>query len=318
MSQAVLPQLPPEALAGSGHDWAVFLAPADARGRSFVPREPYYYERNNGITTWIRPFDYVEPADHPLAVGERWQQEEAEHRRRQARARAKQDRPVAQTQAGATSWWTVTTAQGRTYYHNTETGASQWDQPEEAAQALADAAEKAANQDEAPAGTEMTADDAEWMLAQMADSGSEDGGDVDSPGDTAALTESADLPKSERVAQFKEMLREARLDPFGSWEMQKSRHESDPRFAAIGDDDERQDLFNEACRELMEQRRRERPAAAAPADPDPFGQLLREKATKRMSFARFCQRNLKDPRYLAVKTSRERERRFAQHMGSLP
>ncbi|KAJ1731456.1 hypothetical protein LPJ61_002525 [Coemansia biformis] len=333
------PQLPPEALAGSGHDWAVFLAPGDAQGRPHMPQELYYYERNNGITTWIRPFDYVEPdndanPDAVLAVGERWKREDTEKKRLKARQRAKQDRPTRQAPVGNTVWRRVETVQGRVYYYNTSTKASQWGQPEEVAEALLamDLDEK--EEEEGPAdsgqeamaaveavGTEMTAEDAEWMLAQMGENigepGSDDGNDKPEEPDNSKEQPRA-LPKSECVAHFKEMLLESKLDPFGAWDTQKSKIEDDPRFAALDNDVERQDLFDEACREILEQRRRQKAESATMAGgSDPFEQLLAEKVKKKMSFAKFCQRNLKDPRYLSVKTSREREKQFMQFLDSL-
>ncbi|KAJ1812772.1 hypothetical protein LPJ75_003488, partial [Coemansia sp. RSA 2598] len=60
-----------------------------------------------------------------------------------------------------------------------------------------------------------------------------------------------------------------------------------------------------------------KPRAALGAIGDPFDQLLVERVTKKTSFARFCQKHLKDPRYLSVKTSREREKRFLRHIEML-
>ncbi|KAJ2766715.1 hypothetical protein IWQ57_004254, partial [Coemansia nantahalensis] len=319
-----LPRLLPEVLAGSGHDWAVFLAPFDARDRQHMPQERYYYERNNGITTWIRPFDYAapEPGASPgaeLAVGERWRREEAEKKRHAARRLAKQDRPARQAAIGDTVWRRVDTAQGRMYYYNAETRRSQWEEPPEIAEEL-QAMDRAAEAPEPaePGGTEMTEDDAEWMLAQMEHDGA---GELDAISEEDAQEASGDeqpaaLPKSECAAQFKEMLLGCTLDPFGAWDTERRKLADDPRFAALDDDAERQDLFDEACREILELRRSQK-TAAAPADnssSDPFGQLLAEKVTKRVSFAKFCHRNLGDPRYLSIKTSREREQRFTQHL----
>ncbi|KAJ2716576.1 transcription elongation regulator, partial [Coemansia spiralis] len=310
--------LPPEVLAGSGHDWAVFLAPLDARNRQHMPEERYYYERNNGITTWTRPFDYVEPTDSPsaaLEIGDRWRREEAEKKRLQARQLAKQDRPARQAAVGDTEWRRVDTVQGRVYYYNTATRTSQWEQPAELAEELQ--AMDRAPADPEPEGTEMTEEDAEWMLAQMEQEGA---GTLDAISEEAASDDeqpAAVLPKSECIAQFKEMLLECKLDPFGAWDIERDKLAGDPRFAALDDDEERQNLFDDACRIILEQRRSQKKQEDAAGSSDPFGQLLAEKVTKKVSFAKFCHRNINDPRYLAIKTSREREKRFTQHLDSL-
>ncbi|KAJ2798758.1 hypothetical protein H4R20_004705 [Coemansia guatemalensis] len=338
------PQPPPEVLFATGHDWAVFLAPTDTQGKPYIPQEPYYYERNNGITTWIRPFDYVEPeatADNPnaaLAVGEEWQRQEMERKRQIARKRAKQDKPVRQSNVQGTSWRQVETEQGRKYYYNTKTGVSCWEQPAEIADALREIEEQKTDQQEASAdedyqmeGTEMNEEDAEWMLAQMEAEQNEEEGEMEEDSDNreADVVEEPDtnsgtlLSKSECVERFKTMLREANVNPFGTWDMQMSKLQGDPRLADIKDPAEQQDLFDTVCSEIIAQRRQmdsekqNDRSDQSGMSRDPFDQLLHEKVKKKTSFARFCQRNLKDPRYLTIKTSREREKRFTKHLESL-
>ncbi|KAJ2203405.1 hypothetical protein EV180_007525, partial [Coemansia sp. RSA 518] len=91
---------------------------------------------------------------------------------------------------------------------------------------------------------------------------------------------------------------------------------NDWRLTAITDDAERGDLFDTVCAEIIERRNRERKEPLVKST-DPFGDLLRENVVKKTSFAKFCQRNLKDPRYLSIKTSREREKRFVKHLESV-
>ncbi|KAJ2746825.1 transcription elongation regulator [Coemansia sp. BCRC 34301] len=288
------------------HDWAVFLAPADPQGRSHAPNEPYYFERNNEITTWIRPFDYT---DAPLSKGESWQHAEAERKLRQAWARAKADRPSRQATVRGTDWKLVTTVQGREYYYNTKTQVSQWSHPAELDK---EEEEEALDVD----GTEMNAEDAEWMLAQMDDE-EEDDKEMDSEVDDHNAA--ADVPKDERIAQFKAMLHDIGVNAFSTWEMQVSRFESDPRFGLIDAPAEQRDLFEAVCKETAAAKSKPKEDdSSAQLDLDPFDQLLREKVAKRKtSFAKFCHKNLKDPRFTSVKTSREREKRFIRHLETL-
>ncbi|KAJ2612936.1 hypothetical protein H4S08_002471 [Coemansia sp. RSA 1365] len=333
------PQPPPEVLFATGHNWAVFLAPKNAQGKSHLPQEPYYYERNNGITTWIRPFDYVEPeasSDNPnavLAVGEEWRRQEIERKRQNARKRAKQDKAVRQSDVQGISWRQVETEQGRIYYYNTNTGESCWKQPDEVAEALRKIDKQQAEQQETSAdenyqmeGTEMNVEDAEWMLAQMeADQNEESEMEEYSDSKETDMVESemtvgTSLPKSECVERFKSMLREANIDPFGTWDMQMSKLQGDPRLADISDPAEQQDLFDAVCNEIIAQRRQissEKRKDQSDTLRDPFDQLLEEKVKKKTLFAKFCQKNLRDPRYLSIKTSREREKRFKRHLETL-
>ncbi|KAJ2812846.1 transcription elongation regulator [Coemansia furcata] len=287
------------------HDWALFLAPTTTPGSRHVPNEPYYFERNNEITTWVRPFDYIES---PLSIGEAWQQEQTQHRLDQARAHAKADRPLSQTRIND-EWTRVATVQGREYFYNTRTKASQWDQPEELEGLLEEE-----NVDQAMEGTEMTADDVEWMLAQM-DEDQEDEEEMEvreqNTGDHVAMSVD-DLPKDERITMFKTMLREVGVNAFGTWETQIKNYESDPRFALV-DAAERRELFDTVCKE-----RAAKPLPSQRNDMHPFDELLAEKVTKKKtSFAKFCQKNLKDARFTSLKTSREREKRFDKHLETI-
>ncbi|KAJ2829755.1 transcription elongation regulator [Coemansia erecta] len=322
------PLPPPEAIFAAGHEWAVFLAPADPQTRQHTPNEPYYYERKNGITTWIRPFDYVEPADpsNPnaaLQVGQRWQRAEADRKRQAARSLAKKDAPASQQHISNTPWRRVETRQKRVYYYNNDTKESRWDQPPQVAEALQRMAELEEEQQQQQQidGTEMDVDDAEWMLEQMQNEMSDDDrvsevDDIDEPRQIDSRI--ASLSKPERIAQFRNMLLEAKVDPFGTWDSELDKVSSDWRLDAVTDEAERHDLFDAVCADIIEQRKQEqRSEPSAAQSTDPFGDLLREKVVKKTSFAKFCQRNLKDPRYLSIKTSREREKRFTRHLETI-
>ncbi|KAJ2500616.1 hypothetical protein GGH96_002561 [Coemansia sp. RSA 1972] len=311
------PLPPPEAIIAAGHEWAVFLAPADSQ-MQHTPNEPYYYERKNGITTWIRPFDYIEPTDPDAAldVGRKWQHAESERRHHAARTFAKQDTAVSQQFIDGTSWRRVETKQNRVFYYNNDTKESRWDQPVQVTKVLQLMAEK--EKEREAEGTEMNVDDAEWMLEQMQDEDMSDNESVDTR-DSNALPQIDErialMGKPERIAHFKSMLHDADVDPFGTWDSELNKI-NDWRLTAITDDAERMDLFDAVCAEIMERRNQERKEPAAKST-DPFGDLLRENVVKKTSFAKFCQRNLKDPRYLSIKTSREREKRFVKHLESV-
>ncbi|KAJ2850604.1 hypothetical protein IWW36_001785 [Coemansia brasiliensis] len=320
----------PEVLYATGHNWAVFLAPPVPKGQH-VPNEPYYYERNNGITTWIRPFDYIEPSDPQAAlqIGEKWKREKEEQKRQAARKQAKKDRPIRQQHIAGTVWRRVETRQKRVFYYNNDTKESRWDTPPELADNQLQSQTDNAGREE---GTEMNVDDAEWMLAQMQqdeDDMSDEADAATQPQDTSSREANqederiAKLDKPGKVSLFKSMLYEAQVNPFGMWDTELSKFAHDWRLAAVTDRDERQDLFDSVCREIVQQRNQQKQSAAkddaslAASTEHPFDQLLREKVIKKISFAKFCQRNLKDPRYLSIKTSREREKRFNKHMESL-
>ncbi|KAJ1862794.1 hypothetical protein LPJ78_004474 [Coemansia sp. RSA 989] len=310
----------PQVLYATGHEWAVFLAPSAPKGQH-MPNEPYYYERNNGITTWIRPFDFIEPPDPQAAlqIGLQWKREKEEQKRQAARTRAKKDRPVRQQHIEGTVWRRVETSQKRVFYYNNETKESRWDKPLE----LAD--KNQSRPDDTGEGTELNVDDAEWMLAQMQETSDEDepnAQDTETQETSQEDERLSKLDKPQKIALFKSMLYEAQVNPFGMWDTELSKFANDWRLAAVTDKDEQQDLFDSVCRELIQQRNQQKQLAKPPTTPTanaehPFDQLLREKVAKKISFAKFCQRNLKDPRYLSIKTSREREKRFNRHMESL-
>lgn len=292
----------------TSHDWAVFLTPSPSAGR-YMANEPYYFERNNGITTWIRPFDYIEPESGlPLAVGEGWRREINGKQRQKARQRAKQDKPIKQKVIkGAPEWKIVESAQGRVYFYNTTTKISRWDRP---AEIPLDEEESEKEEEEGlNETTEMNEEDAEWMLEQMMEDEDDEEQDV---GETEQIS------KEEKMAQFKEMLQEAKLNLFGTWNSQSQQFAEDPRFMAITDDSERQELFDVVCRELAATTIT---TSKAKSKPDltgihPFDELLQEKAKKhkKTSFAKFANKYLKDPRFLSLKTSREREKRYNSYI----
>ncbi|ORX74986.1 hypothetical protein DL89DRAFT_320380 [Linderina pennispora] len=283
-----------------------------------MPNEIYFFERSNGISTWHRPFDYADDTDG-LTTGEQWKVEHLEQQREQARAKAKQDKPKSQTAIPGTDWSRVLTEQGRTYYCNSETGQSRWDIPEDLAKTLAD---QASTENEVEAeNTELNAEDADWMLEQMADELMDDmpleasDAEVEEPAEPAAEK----VSKDDKLAQFNELLKSASLNPFGTWESEQLKIAADPRFRLIDTDAERHCLFDAVCTDLIAQRRQQQ-AAARPAKlaGDPFDQLLQEKVTsKKLSFAKFCQQNRKDPRFLKLRSSRDREKRFNKHIGSM-
>ncbi|KAI9499827.1 hypothetical protein GGI25_005569 [Coemansia spiralis] len=311
--------LPPEVLMNTGHDWAIFQAPLDPKDRPFMPGEVYYYERNNGITTWIKPFDYImPPKDEAFRVGEQWRKEEIERRLAETRKKAKLDKPISQTQIADSLWSCVDTEQGRVYYYNKETKVSCWDKPDE----VAELETRMADDEDAVEGTEMNVEDAEWMLTEMGEAIDEEMSEEDEQ--AAEAEKQPKLSKDERISEFRQMLVEANVNPFGTWDMQLDRFLGDPRYLLIETDEERQDMFDAVCREVIERRRQETKqpkatmAISKPSTPmEPFDELLHEKVTKKMSFAKFCQRNLKDPRYLSLKTSRDREKRFLKHLDAL-
>ncbi|KAI8320776.1 hypothetical protein GQ54DRAFT_298394 [Martensiomyces pterosporus] len=345
-----LPPLPPLPAAAPEqhqhqHEWAVFLAPSLPTG-PYTPGEPYFYERKNGITTWIRPFDYIDPPQElgpATLVGERWREEDMERKRVMARERAKRDRPVRQHRVpGNEEWRRVETEQGRVFYYNVNTKESRWDRPKDLVvgqqqeqEGRENTADTDAKDEGVEEGTEMNADDAEWMLAQMAD---EMGGDMDIPGSgleeeeqdeppQEAVASNEQLSKDEQISMFKDMLRSASINPFGTWETEVHKFQQDDRLACIESAAERHDLFDLVCKELVAQKRKQqneeqrlpqsKKAKGDLSGKDPFDQLLVEAVTSKTSFAKFCQQHRRDPRFLKLRSSREREKRFKKHVDSL-
>ncbi|KAJ1838204.1 hypothetical protein LPJ73_007146, partial [Coemansia sp. RSA 2703] len=180
------------------------------------------------------------------------------------------------------------------------------------------------NEDE-PEGIEMDEEDAEWMMQQMLEE-QEVEVQQEIAEDEEIKAAEPEMSREDRIRSFREMLREGSLNVFGTWESQMSEFANDKRFNLIESAAERQDLFDQACSELLASKRKskdtshdskKRDRLAEEHLTDPFGQLLAETVTKKMSFARFCQKHLKDQRYLSLKTSREREKRFLQHLDSI-
>ncbi|KAJ2614944.1 hypothetical protein GGH99_004974 [Coemansia sp. RSA 1285] len=336
----------PEEFRNTEREWAVFEAPAlqsqqQQEGRQHMPGELYFYERTIGISTWYQPMDLVVPTTTTgggggnngaqatpvtllLAAGREWQQQERQRRMERCRLKARQDRPSSQRAlVGAPNWVAVDTVQGRTYYHNKGTGQSVWEKPRvdrgSSSNGEHEAKAEESGPEEAPPGTEFNAEDAEWMLAQMnGDNEEDEGGTETNINDGGPAVDS--LPpasKAERELQFKQMLVDAAVDPFASWDTQARRFQHDKRVAWIPTEAERRDLFDEVAAQTLE-KRREADAQTTQKQKQkqtalsPFDELLLEKVRGRMAFARFCQKSLEDPRYLSVKTSRERERRFKE------
>ncbi|KAJ2397464.1 hypothetical protein GGI23_003529 [Coemansia sp. RSA 2559] len=290
----------PEKFRNTGREWAAFEAPANpSKELQCMPRELYFYERTLGISTWFQPIDYVLPQriEELYTLGKQWQEEEKQQSRKEY---AKQDRPVKQSPMGTTAWMRVETQLGRTYYYNKETRESTWIKPIEQEE-----------EEKEEGGTEYNTEDAEWMLAQMNGAKEEDPDEeqVDEP---AEEPEAQQLTKDERVMAFKKMLLDGSVDPHGAWDLQSRKFQHDERFAWISDDAERRDLFNAVCTQISEQQKKDTKSKTQGSAQDLFDALLHECVRKPMSFARFCERNLGDPRYLAIKTSLERQKRFTQ------
>ncbi|KAJ2860423.1 hypothetical protein GGI22_002719 [Coemansia erecta] len=294
----------PEKFRNTGREWAAFEAPANpSKELQCMPRELYFYERTLGISTWFQPIDYVLPQriEELYTLGRQWQEEEKQKSRNEY---AKQDRPVKQSPMGTTAWMRVETQLGRTYYYNKETRESTWVKPTEQEGERGEEGKE-------EGGTEYNTEDAEWMLAQMNGAKEEDP-DEEQGGGPADEPEAQQLTKDERVMAFKKMLLDGSVDPHGAWDLQSRKFQHDERFAWISDDAERRDLFNSVCTQIGEQQKKDtRPKTQGSAQ-DLFDALLHECVRKPMPFARFCERNLGDPRYLAIKTSIERQKRFTQ------
>ncbi|KAJ2723481.1 hypothetical protein GGI07_002605 [Coemansia sp. Benny D115] len=299
----------------------MFFTPLELHkpGAQYTPNEPYYYERNNGITTWIRPFDYNQPEDH-LEIARKWITEHRIKQQEQLREKALRDRPKKQTrlEGAASEWAVVDTVQGRVYYYNHKSGLATWDKPAEVVEWE--------NREEE--GTEMVEEDAEWMLQQMMADAEAQG--LDEEEDIVYESEpempSKLLSREERTAQFKQMLLDSSINVFATWESQLPLFQNDPRLGGLPSLEEQQDVFDQVCAQLVEERKKlkkkqeENPSKKTRARGkavDAFGELLEESVTKKTSFVKFCQRNLRDPRYLSIKTSREREKRFLEHVESL-
>ncbi|KAJ1662570.1 hypothetical protein IW140_005289 [Coemansia sp. RSA 1813] len=294
----------PDEFRNTGREWAVFEAPSNPNDQQHMPREIYFHERKLGISTWFQPIDYVilQNVQDIFALGKQWQEEETKKRRERARVRAKQDRPVSQTSMGG-AWMSVATQQGRTYYYNRETQESTWVKPPDV-------------KEEEDEGTEFNAEDAEWMLAQMGDSQEK----IEETNEPTKVDDSQKLTKDELMAGFKQMLVDGSVDPFGAWDTQARKFQNDERITWISDEAERRDLFDTVCAQIIEQRNNKNKTQSSNIrTKDPFEALLHEQVHKRMPFSRFCAKSLSDPRYLAIKTSREREKRFKQFVeGKFP
>ncbi|KAJ2657985.1 hypothetical protein IWW48_004243 [Coemansia sp. RSA 1200] len=338
----------PEEFRNTEREWAVFEAPTSPQqqqqqqqqqeGRQYMPGELYFYERTIGISTWFQPMDLVVPTAATgggggnkgaqttpvpllLATGREWQQQERQRRMERSRVKARQDRPTRQRPlVGASDWVAVDTVQGRTYYHNKDTGQSVWEKPrvDRGSSGEHEAKAEEPESEEAAMGTEFNAEDAEWMLAQMSgDNDNEEDAEtnINNDGDGPAVDSMPPASKAEREQKFKQMLVDAAVDPFASWDTQARRFQHDKRVAWIPTEAERRDLFDEVAAQMLK-KRREADAQTTQKQKQtalsPFDELLHEQVRGRMAFARFCQKNLEDPRYLSVKTSRERERRFKE------
>ncbi|KAJ1720108.1 transcription elongation regulator [Coemansia erecta] len=311
----------------TGHTWSMFFAPANPLNSTYLPSEPYYHDAKNNISTWKRPFNYRQPAGDPKEIARLLVAQHIQEVREAARRRAKEDRPLRQHRV-SDQWSEVTTVQGRTYYYNEKSGQATWERPAELEEG-----EDGEEEEEEEEGVEMDEEDAEWMMQQMLDE-QEEAEAQQADEDEAERGEpemvQPEMSRDDRIRSFREMLREGSLNVFGTWESQMSEFAKDRRFHLVDSDAERQDLFDQACSELLASKNqskgknrgkgessRKRDHSTEEHSTDPFGQLLIEAVTKKMSFARFCQKHLKDPRYLALKTSREREKRFLQHLDSI-
>ncbi|KAJ1646871.1 hypothetical protein J3B02_000487 [Coemansia erecta] len=338
MDNISLQPSPLQALASidAGHNWVKFLAPTIPQGQH-LPQEPYFFDLNTKVSTWIRPFDYREPPD-AQEYAQKLVLEHQQKIRQMARRRALEDRPLRKNAYVSRGWSVVETVQGREYFYNEQTGQATWQKPQEIIdQPVESNGESKDVEMEDEGGTEMNIEDAEWMMQQimMEQENEQDLRDEISASEEEPRIE--DMSKEQAVREFKEMLREGHLNVYGTWDSQIPMFQGDKRFQFIQNPLERQDLFDQICNELVAEKKKPNRQHTSSLEVDPlkapkkpriadtkadstkdlFDQLLEEKVTKKTSFARFCQKHLKDPRYLSLKTSREREKRFLKHIETL-
>ncbi|KAJ1821845.1 hypothetical protein LPJ56_003169, partial [Coemansia sp. RSA 2599] len=213
----------------AGHNWVMFLAPASPLCQH-MPNEPYYYDLVTGLSTWTQPFDYRRPED-AQEHAEKLVREYHQKIRQQARQRAQQDRPLRKRPETRGTWATVETTQGRVYYYDEKSGMATWQKPQEIEQMA-----------EQPGigGTEMDAEDAEWMMEQMMMEQQEE-----EDTEPSEVPQAEVIPRDRAISEFKQMLGQGPLNIYGTWDSQIPVFQDDPRFLYIQDASERQDLFDQ-------------------------------------------------------------------------
>ncbi|KAL2938940.1 Pre-mRNA-processing protein 40C, partial [Bienertia sinuspersici] len=108
--------------------------------------------------------------------------------------------------------------------------------------------------------------------------------------------------KEERIAQFKEMLKERGVVPFSKWDKELPKIVFDPRFKAIPTYAERRSLFDHYVRTRAEEERKEK-RAAQKAAVEGFKQLLeeaKEEIDHTTDYHTFRKRWGHDPRFEAL------------------
>ncbi|PVV00061.1 hypothetical protein BB560_005408 [Smittium megazygosporum] len=306
-------------------EWAEFSTPQGFK---------YYYNRIKNFSTWFPPQAMILPLpdQNPVDLLAAWKENYVAEIKKKLLKTAKTDRPIKMSDVTGSDWQIIKTSQGRIYYYSTSENKSTWDRPQELESLFQDQFNSALSlinedQQETPIeGTEMGEDDVSWMLEQVQQEN--DSADSDNDGisleqenvpdiDETINQSPAQISEEQKKSSFLEMLLEKPINPFGSWENEIASLADDPRYIAIESPQDKKLLFNQACKQLIAQRK-QKTTNMPPSSNSKltlFEKLVYEFNTDPpMSWNEFYKKYRKDARFLSVPTLPQRKSLYSKFL----
>ncbi|EEB05782.1 DNA replication protein Dre4 [Schizosaccharomyces japonicus yFS275] len=247
---------------------------------------PYYWNAELKKSTYKRPV--AEEAAQKVIAPVRESAEQISERKRVSREERKKlfDRPKSKIRIpDCEPWVLVTTKRKRTFVHNTETKVSLWTAPKqvqekidlmknkkEARSTIAIEERARVSEDEnSPAEEEESENDVLEDELEEEDLSS-DGEPVEfgfdeediayQLNDIVPETNEPELSKEEAISIFKRLLSENHIDPYHPWDLVYPKLVGDERYRVLSSGDERQEVFNEYCKEAIAKKAKHKPKSA--------------------------------------------------------
>ncbi|KAI8997111.1 hypothetical protein BDB01DRAFT_769872 [Pilobolus umbonatus] len=294
--------------------------------------QPYWFNTYTGQTTWIYPVAMT-PDTPPVK-----------------KKQIKKKIP-------GTQWLFVLTPDGYEFYYDRVSKKSVWEQPEELKEAMEvlkkmeeeeekkneenkrkrEEAERMNEEEEAKKQkieeenkekerqaiedtTEMTEEDIMWQLQQMEEMGAEQMEEVEEVEEEQEEEEkevkAVESKQPENgIELFYELLAEKKVSPFSTYSSEMPRLMDDPRFNMVPPHKQKT-LFNKYCHDIGEKIRKEK-AMKEKRPEEEFKELLESKVKEKMYWDDFRRKYKDDPRFKAIRVTKEKEALFKDHVKHL-
>ncbi|KAG9508791.1 Transcription elongation regulator 1, partial [Fragariocoptes setiger] len=217
-------------------------------------------------------------------------------------------KPIATTAVPGSPWCIVWTGDNRVFYYNPSTKKSVWERPNEL---VGRDDVTSSDKDETP-DSSLKPDDKPPSQPIIVAKKKVEVSEVEAK--AAKMRE--EIPLEERKTMFRTMLIEKEVSAQSTFEKELHKIVFDSRYLLLTSRERRQ-VFDDYCREKIEQERRDK-RGNAKSSRDGFKELLHDaRLSSRSTFEEFIQIHCRDPRFRALKSGQERQHLFEDHVAML-